>query len=245
MVQVPRQTAFPEEEGMIIVKQVLQCLLLAILCAVGVKAYLSIHPAQYAITRAGLQAEQALVETMAAVAEWKEYSRAARVQFDDPQVRRGVGLLLRSGDDLARTVKKVNGLLDDTRDAIRNTSDNINNRLVPSALVAIDRASGDIHSTLAESDLTLRTTTLVVERVSASAEILTHQVNETLSASKRAIEALEARTTSSQLTATMFHVQQAAEASADTARRVEKLTRPLAWIGGGVKKIGRCLRRIF
>jgi methyl-accepting chemotaxis protein len=227
------------------VKQALHCLLLTILCAIGVKAYLTIGPAQEAIIRASLQAEQALMETRAAVAEWKEYSRAARVQFDDPQVRRGVGLLLRSGDDLARTVKKANVLLDDTRDAIRDTSENINSRLVPAALVAIEEVSGDIHNTLDNTDRALEATIDAVEQISVHGELLTQEVNENLAASKRAIEALEARTTSPQLTATMFHVQQAAEDSALTARRVEKLTRPLAWIGGGLKKIGKGIRKIF
>lgn len=44
---------------------------------------------------------------------------------------------------------------------------------------------------------------------------------------------------------TMFHVQQSADAVAVIAIRTEKITRPLAWIGGGFKKIGKTIKRIF
>ncbi len=227
------------------IRKILECAVWVFLLAVLAQGYLLFSEARETLRMAKEHALLLSHESTAALGAWREYSNSLKAQLEDKEVQRSIGLFLRSGDDLGRTIKKANVTLDVLQNAIRDTSDHFNGRLVPTVLVALDRASGDLRKTLDNTDRVLESTADAVNQLSMQGNSLTREVNENLSVSKRAIEALEARANSPEVDATMYHVAKAAESSAATARRVEKLTRPLAWIGSGVRRIGAGVKHIF
>ena len=124
-----------------LLKRSLLCLFLASLVAVSIQGYLFLQDARETLKYSRQQIDSITLEARDSLREWKSYTSELRAQANDPQVKRGIGLLLRSGDDLARIVKKANVVLEDLSDAIRTTSAHLNERTLPGLDLAINRTA--------------------------------------------------------------------------------------------------------
>jgi len=242
VVSVPGPTTFPEEADMIYLEylqKALLCLLLAVFSAVGVKLYIILAEVQKAVKSTTSQAQQAITEAQAGIVKWQEYSELLKAQADDPQGKRGVGLLLRSGDDLARTIKKANVTIDNLNIAITETRESTR-KVLTSADVAISNADQRINSELLPAaTMAIMQTVEAVNEVSDSIKPITDQIIENLTASRRAIEALEARVKDPQYDAIIRNISAATASASETLfhveRKTKELTRPISWIWRGVR----------
>lgn len=128
-----------------IIKDIAMVALLVSATALSVEGYLLVREARSAVKIINDGARQIIRDAGESMKTWKDYNISLSKQINDPQVQRGFGLLMRSGDDIAATVKKANNTLEGLNDAIRITSDNLNSRLLPGALLAINRTSDSIN----------------------------------------------------------------------------------------------------
>lgn len=100
-------------------------------------------------SKAAVEVRKASTEVSLAAVEQRAFLKRQQDLFEAPQTQRSIGLALRTGDDLNRTVKKLNRTLDLFNDRTLLT---INDRILPNA--------ADL---LASGDSMIRTTALVVQ----------------------------------------------------------------------------------
>lgn len=233
-----------------LLKRSLICLFFASLCAVCFQGYLLIQDARETLIYGRQQIDVVTQEARDGLREWKAYTAELRAQANDPQVRRGIGLLLRSGDDLARTVKKANVVLEDLSNAIRDTSAAINERTLPGLDLAISRTADQIHdSTLPEIARTLQAATAATESARDAIQSSSSELALSLVGVRRSVESIEARINDPHVDNILTNIDAATARASESLFHVEqatkRLTRPVHWFWRGLKSGAVVVGRVF
>lgn len=231
-------------------KRSLLCLFLASLVGVSIQGYLLIQEARETLVYGRQQIDAVTQEARDSLREWRTYTSELRAQANDPQVKRGIGLLLRSGDDLARTIKKANVVLEDLSDAIRDTSAHLNERTLPGLDLAINRTADQIHdSTLPEIARTLQAATSATESARDAIQTSSSELALSLVGVRRSVEGIEARINDPHVDAIMTNIDAATARASESLFHVEqatkRLTRPIHWFWRGLKSGAVVVGRIF
>lgn len=235
------------------VKDVLICLLLLTSIFTLVEAILAIR----AVTRASdgvsfvaTSMTTTLEDIRSAAAQFSQYNAAMAAQLSDPKTQRGIGLLLRSGDDLARLIKKANVVLEGLNDAIRTTSTNVNERLVEHAILAIDRTSDSVNDkALAELERTLKASTAAIGDTANAIKNTSVRLDDTWQGIQGSVRGIEERIRDPRFNLIIGNINEAT-AHANTSlmhieMKTKELTKPVAWIWRGLKSGAVIVGRIF
>lgn len=231
-------------------KRSLLCLFLASLVGVSIQGYLLIQEARETLVYGRQQIDAVTQEARDSLREWKTYTAELRAQANDPQIRRGIGLLLRSGDDLARTIKKANVVLETLNDAIRDTSAAINGRTLPGLDLAISRTADQIHdSTLPEIARTLQAATSATESARDAIKDTSVEINKSVITFQKSIESINIRINDSRIDSIVSNIESATNNGNKTLQHIEKktsqLVKPIHWFWRGLKSGIVIIGRIF
>lgn len=231
-------------------KRALICALLGLSCAVMVQAYLLLSDMRDLVTVTGIRVNSVASELTDSIYEWRAYTAKLEFQLDDPQVKRGMGLLLRSGDDLARTIKRANVTLENLNDAIRDTSSNLNDRLIPAALLAIDRTASTVNDqTLPDVDRALQSTARAAEAARDAIRDTSSEISASMVGVRKAIEGIEARVNDPRFDSILMNVDAAAghaNASLDAVeKKTKQMIKPVHWIWRGIREAAVVTGRVL
>lgn len=235
------------------VKDVLICLLLI----TGTWALIEISRTARAVTRAtdglsdlALSASTTLEDIRDSAAEFRGYNKAMAAQLSDSKTQRGIGLLLRSGDDLARLIKRSNVVLEGLNDAIRITSASINERLVEHAILAIDRTSDSVNDkALAELERTLKASTSAIGDMATAIKDSSVRMDRTWDDIQGSVKGIEERIRDPRFDLIIGNINEAtAHANASLMHietKTKELIKPVSWIWRGIKSGIVVVGRIF
>lgn len=182
----------------------------------------------------------ARIDGMAASAE--VYQAQLIHQLNDPRTQRGIGLLLRSGDDMARVVKRsavvlerLDGAVLDLRVGVMAATDSAR-AATDAAAAAVPRLEGMALDLGAQSSATmLRTERRVGDAVDS--------LDAAIAGSRRLIAHTDETVLQIQphLVAATQSVAVSAAATQEVAVRAEKSTRWISYMGRGFAAIGRAV----
>ena len=228
------------------VREVLICLLLIASIITLTEMALAIRQFSLVAT----SAKETLLEVQSIAAAIREYHATLVGQLLDPKTQRGIGLLLRSGDDLARLIKRSNIVLEGLNDAIRTTSTNINARLVEHAILAIDRTSDSVNDkALAELERTLKASTAAIGDTANAIKDTSVRLDSTWKDVQGSVRGIEERIRDPRFDLIIGNINEAtAHANASLMHiemKTKELTRPVSWIWRGLKSGAVIIGRVF
>ena len=208
--------------------------------ALGIRVYIEVGPAAESAQRVSWEARQSIGNFNRLIQRIDRDVDGIEKQADDREIQRSIGLLARSGDDLARMFKRTNGILFDLGISINQLGGLITQTEKATAGVteSATKLIGNADRELSESIYPqIEVALQQMKTTSEGITKLTGMATETAEAVTKLAESTQARVADPEIEKTIENLERASLASAETAERVESITRPIRWVGIGFKKI--------
>jgi hypothetical protein len=163
------------------VKSIFICVFLALLCVLTSQCIFLMWAFRDDYTSVSKQMLVITTQAQIATTQWAGYSKQLNDLLASPKTQESIGLFLRSGDDLNRSIKRFNVTLDLLNTAIKNTDKNVNENFIPAATSTLNRVESAVDQVLIqEGTSTARALTTTIRVTNDQLQIIGKSFDKTL-----------------------------------------------------------------